>query len=70
MTIKSEDDSWKWETMAASANMAAEILSKHLIIPLITLSDCALKSSSPVSDMSDAAWTKVCIHFSWSSRSS
>jgi hypothetical protein len=49
---------WKWEAMSAG-RMAADILSRHLIMPMITLNEFALKSPQPPNTMDDNTWTKV-----------
>jgi len=48
---------WRWETMSAG-RMGADILSRHLIIPMITLNEFALKSPQSPSTMDDNTWTK------------
>lgn len=39
--------------------MSADILSKHLIMPLISLSHLAFSSADPVSELTDADLEKV-----------
>ncbi|KAF9506653.1 hypothetical protein BS47DRAFT_1399316 [Hydnum rufescens UP504] len=48
---------WKWEAMSVG-RMGADILSRHLIIPMITLNECALKSPQRPNTMDDSTWTK------------
>ncbi|KIL64480.1 hypothetical protein M378DRAFT_186730 [Amanita muscaria Koide BX008] len=44
---------WRWETNYLGHKRSSEIISKHLILPLISLSHMAVTSSESVSEMSD-----------------
>ncbi|EPT05644.1 hypothetical protein FOMPIDRAFT_1155488 [Fomitopsis schrenkii] len=50
---------WRWETYAVGPRLSAEILSKHLIMPLVSLNHLAFSSTDPVSELSDADLEKA-----------
>ena len=59
VTLNSGSFQWTWNTMSAGL-LSPEILSKHLIIPLITLSESSLKTAT---DIPDVTWSKVRLVF-------
>jgi hypothetical protein len=50
---------WRWETCFLGYKMSAEILSKHLIMPLISANYLAFSSADPVSELSENDLEKV-----------
>ena len=48
-----------WETISTGPKMSAELLSQHLILPLITTAHLAFYSPDPVSELSEADLEKV-----------
>lgn len=46
--------------MSLGSRLGPQFLSKQLFLPLITLTEFALKASQPLSQVDDASWTKVC----------
>ncbi|EIN03738.1 hypothetical protein PUNSTDRAFT_128654 [Punctularia strigosozonata HHB-11173 SS5] len=45
---------WRWETYQLGPKSSADILSKHLIMPLISVTHLAFASADPVSELSEA----------------
>ena len=58
--LQSSHFKWRWETNFAGYRSSAEILSKHLIFPLISVAHISLSSPDAVSSMTDADVEKVC----------
>jgi hypothetical protein len=56
-----ENDSfkWRWETCFLGHRRSAEIISKHLILPLISLNHLAFSSAGVVADLPDDDVEKV-----------
>ncbi|KAF9236742.1 hypothetical protein BU15DRAFT_89028 [Melanogaster broomeanus] len=50
---------WRWETIFVGYKISAEILSKHLIMPLISVSHLAFSSSDVVGDLSSSNLEKA-----------
>jgi hypothetical protein len=50
---------WRWETCLLSSRMSAEVLSKHLIMPLISITHFAFASADPVSELSESDLEQV-----------
>ena len=50
---------WRWETNNLGHKRSSEIISKHLILPLITVGNMALSSSESLGEMSDVDLEKV-----------
>ncbi|KAA1467350.1 hypothetical protein DENSPDRAFT_237707 [Dentipellis sp. KUC8613] len=50
---------WRWETLVVGPKLAAELLSKHLIVPLISTAHLAFTSADPVSELSDGDLEKA-----------
>ncbi|TFK50108.1 hypothetical protein OE88DRAFT_1682197 [Heliocybe sulcata] len=44
---------WRWETYIVGPRTAADLLSKHLIMPLISTTHMAFNSADPVSELSE-----------------
>ena len=57
--LSSDTFKWRWETYAVGPRLSAEILSQHLIMPLVSLTHLAFTSADPVSELSDADLEKV-----------
>ncbi|KZT73160.1 hypothetical protein DAEQUDRAFT_722284 [Daedalea quercina L-15889] len=57
--LGSDSFKWRWETCAIGPKLSAEILSKHLIMPLISLTHLGFSSADPVSELSDADLEKA-----------
>ncbi|GLB40185.1 hypothetical protein LshimejAT787_0800560 [Lyophyllum shimeji] len=53
-TLEYETFKWRWETCFVGHKASAEIISKHLIFPLISLNHLAFSSPEPVAELSDA----------------
>lgn len=51
---------WTWETCFLGHRYSSEIISKHLVLPLISFSHLSLSAGSPVGEMSDSDLEKVC----------
>lgn len=62
-----DDYTWQWHANSLGYRTSAELLSKHLILPLITFSDLAFASSEPLSQMPNDELEKVCAGRSQSS---
>ncbi|KAF5371819.1 hypothetical protein D9615_009553 [Tricholomella constricta] len=52
--LEGETFKWRWETCFLGHKASAEIISKHLIFPLISLNHMAFSSPLAVSELSDA----------------
>ncbi|KAG6836830.1 hypothetical protein H0H93_002676 [Arthromyces matolae] len=50
---------WRWETCFLGHKASSEIISKHLIFPLISVNHLAFSSSQAISDMSDLDMEKA-----------
>lgn len=50
---------WRWETFNLGPRMSADILSKHLILPLISTTHLAFSSADPISTSSETDLEKV-----------
>ncbi|TFY62743.1 hypothetical protein EVG20_g6593 [Dentipellis fragilis] len=50
---------WRWETLVVGPKLSAELLSKHLIVPLISTAHLAFTSADPVSELADGDLEKV-----------
>ncbi|KAH9928631.1 uncharacterized protein B0H18DRAFT_999770 [Fomitopsis serialis] len=57
--LGSDSYKWRWETCAVGPILSAQILSKHLIMPLISLTHLAFSSADPVSELSEADLEKT-----------
>lgn len=57
--LGSEDFKWRWETYALGPKASAEVLSIHLIMPLISVTHLAYSSADPVSELSELDLEKV-----------
>lgn len=51
--LGSDSFKWRWETYSLGPKVSAEVLSKQLIMPLISVSHLAFSSADPVSELSD-----------------
>jgi len=51
--LGSDDFKWRWETYTLGPKVSADVLSKQLIMPLISVSHLAFSSPDPVSELSD-----------------
>lgn len=50
---------WRWETVSVGHKLSADILSQHLIMPLISVSHLAFSSSDVVGDLPPSDLEKV-----------
>ncbi|KAI0783560.1 hypothetical protein C8Q75DRAFT_884500 [Abortiporus biennis] len=57
--LGSDEFKWRWETYHQGPKVSAEILSKQLIMPLISVSHLAFTSAEPVSELSDTNLEKA-----------
>jgi hypothetical protein len=57
--LQSSHFKWRWESNFAGYRSSAEILSKQLILPLISVAHISLSSPDAVSSMTDADVEKV-----------
>ncbi|KAJ3555697.1 hypothetical protein NM688_g2433 [Phlebia brevispora] len=57
--LGSDDFKWRWETYSLGPKVAADTLSKHLIMPLISVTHLAFSSADPVSELSEADLAKT-----------
>jgi hypothetical protein len=57
--LEGETFKWRWEAVSLGHKFSTEILSKHLIIPLISVTHLAFSSADPVSELSEADLEKV-----------
>lgn len=68
--LECETFKWRWETCFLGHRLSAEIISKQLIFPLISVNHLAFSSPDAVGEMSDADLEKVrkpficCLYFS------
>ncbi|KZT07641.1 uncharacterized protein LAESUDRAFT_698304 [Laetiporus sulphureus 93-53] len=53
------DFKWRWETYSLGPLFSAEVLSKHLIMPLISVIHLAFSSADPVSELSETDLEKA-----------
>ncbi|KAI0649273.1 hypothetical protein C8Q79DRAFT_1065569 [Trametes meyenii] len=52
--LRNDTFRWRWETFGVGPRMSADILSKHLIMPLISATHLSFSSAEPVSSLSEA----------------
>jgi len=50
---------WRWETFSIGPKQSAEVLSKHLMIPLLSTTYLAFISPDAISEISDSDLEKV-----------
>ncbi|CCM04295.1 uncharacterized protein FIBRA_06466 [Fibroporia radiculosa] len=50
--LGSETFKWRWETCHVGPKISAEIISKHLVMPLISVTHLAFSSADPVGELS------------------
>ncbi|KAK0450144.1 hypothetical protein EV421DRAFT_1779036 [Armillaria borealis] len=53
-TLEDQSFKWRWESCFLGYRASAEILSKHLVLPLISMSHLAFSSKDSVGEVSDA----------------
>ncbi|KAK0485166.1 hypothetical protein IW261DRAFT_884949 [Armillaria novae-zelandiae] len=58
-TLEDQSFKWRWESCFIGYRASAETLSKHLVLPLISMSHLAFTSKDSVGEVSDAELTKV-----------
>lgn len=58
-TLEDQSFKWRWESCFLGYRASAEILSKHLVLPLISMSHLAFSSKDSVGEVSDAELTKT-----------
>ncbi|KIP05010.1 hypothetical protein PHLGIDRAFT_129130 [Phlebiopsis gigantea 11061_1 CR5-6] len=52
--LGSDDFKWRWEMYSLGPKVSADVLSQHLIMPLISVTHLAFSSSDPVSELSSS----------------
>jgi len=52
---------WRWETVFIGYKISAMVLSKHLIMPLISVNHLAFSSADPVCELSESDLEKVIV---------
>ncbi|KAM5538552.1 hypothetical protein V8D89_007885 [Ganoderma adspersum] len=52
-TLSGDSFRWRWETFSLGPRMSADVLSKHLILPLISMSHLAFSSADPLGTTSE-----------------
>ncbi|KAF9476699.1 hypothetical protein BDN70DRAFT_882087 [Pholiota conissans] len=52
--VECEAFKWRWETCFIGYQSSSEIISKHLVFPLISLNHLTFSAAEPISEMSDA----------------
>ena len=57
--MESDSFKWRWETCFLGHRRSAEIISKHLILPLISLNHLAFSSGDVVAELPDDDVEKV-----------
>ena len=57
--LECEAFKWRWETYITPPKISTEILSKHLIMPLISINHLAFASADPVSELSETDLEQV-----------
>ena len=57
--MENESFKWRWETCFLGHRRSAEIISKHLILPLISLNHLAFSSADVVAELPDGDIEKV-----------
>jgi hypothetical protein len=66
--LECETFKWRWETFVTPPKYSAELISKHLLMPLISLTHIAFASADPVSELSQTSLETVsifcCVPFS------
>lgn len=50
---------WRWDACIVPPNLAAEVLSKHLILPLVSTGHLAFTTKEPLGEMSESELEKV-----------
>ncbi|KAF9046916.1 hypothetical protein BDZ89DRAFT_1155168 [Hymenopellis radicata] len=58
-TLEGSSFQWRWEACFVGHKSSAEILSKHLILPLISMTHLAFSSTDNVTELSDADMGKA-----------
>jgi hypothetical protein len=59
--LECEAFKWRWEVVFVGHKASAEILSRHLIMPLVSLNHLAFASADPVSELSEDDLEKVVV---------
>lgn len=62
MELEWENFKWKWETCFLGYQQSAEIISKHLILPLISVNHLTFSATGSIGEMSDTDVEKVIFH--------
>lgn len=57
--LEFEGFKWRWDTFLLGPRTSSDIISKHLIMPLITMAHVAFYSADPVSELSEEDLEKV-----------
>jgi len=57
--LGSDSFKWRWETYFLGYKNSAEVISRHLILPLISANYLAFSSADILADVSDAEVEKV-----------
>ena len=59
-----ENFKWRWDTYLLGPKTSAELISKHLIFPFISLTHISFNSADSVSELDGADLEKV-INYDW-----
>lgn len=57
MTLKTEDFSWRWDALSLPHRLSSQLLSQHLITPLLSLTALAASIDEPLRDVSSYSLT-------------
>ena len=57
--LEFDDFKWRWDMFRLGPRTSAEVLSKHLIIPLISMTHVAFSSADPISELEESDLEKV-----------
>ncbi|TBU24047.1 hypothetical protein BD311DRAFT_767367 [Dichomitus squalens] len=58
-TLGNDSFRWRWEAFAVGPKLSADILSKHLILPLISMAHLAFSSADPLATISETDLEKT-----------
>jgi hypothetical protein len=57
--LECETFKWRWEVVFVGFKLSSEILSKHLIAPLVSVAYLAFSSADPICDLPESELEKV-----------
>ncbi|KZV74605.1 hypothetical protein PENSPDRAFT_185240 [Peniophora sp. CONT] len=59
MEVGGDGFKWRWDACIVPPNLAAEVLSKHLILPLVSTAHLAFTTKEPLGEMSESELEKA-----------